>query len=553
MRVSFLLATVLFSAVPISLAEVLITEFMASNQDVLLDEDGDSSDWLEIFNSGTTAVELGGHFLTDDAAEPQKWVFPQHSLAPNRFVLVFASGKNRATAASEMHTNFSLASSGDYLALVAPDGVTVLSEFTFSQQYDDVSYGLGQTGNATPRVLVNTGASCRRLAPVDGSADAVWNSVGFDDSAWTSASTGIGYENSSGYQSLFGTNGDVGDELDGEAVGVYIRVPFTTTDPSSFSGLSLRMKYDDGFVAYLNGRRVSSGNASANTAWNSFSTGDHSDGEAVQFEDHDLASHIADLVPGENVLAIHLMNGDAGSSDLLAIPELHAIEITEPSIGGEGFLGNPSAGAFNGDTFGGFVEDTKFSTTRGFFGDPFDLEITSDTAGAIIRYTLDGDPPTATSGIIYGGPIPIQRTTVLRAAAFVDGLVPTDVDTQTYVFVDDVVQQDAAYTTGVAGLPSSWDGQAPDYGLDPRVTDDPTHRQTIREDLKVIPSLSIVMDNDDMFGSKRDLQPPDQQREWWERATSLELIDPAAAATAATTSNTTAASASRAARSAASA
>ena len=62
MRVSFLLAVVLFSAVPISLAELLITEFMASNQDALLDGDGDSSDWLEIFNSGTTAVDLGGHF-----------------------------------------------------------------------------------------------------------------------------------------------------------------------------------------------------------------------------------------------------------------------------------------------------------------------------------------------------------------------------------------------------------------------------------------------------------------------------------------------------------
>ncbi|MGI9241708.1 MAG: CotH kinase family protein, partial [Verrucomicrobiales bacterium] len=118
--------------------------------------------------------------------------------------------------------------------------------------------------------------------------------------------------------------------------------------------------------------------------------------------------------------------------------------------------------------------------------------------------------------------------TVLRAAAFMDGLVPTDIDTQTYVFVDDVVEQDAAYTTGVAGLPASWDGQSPDYGLDPRVTDDPAHRQTIKDDLKSIPSLSIVMSSEDMFGSRGIYSHPGNRGAGWERATSLELIDPAA-------------------------
>ena len=85
------LAIAITLASPCSNAEVLITEFMASNQEVLLDEDGDSSDWLEIFNNGPVAVELGGHHLSDDPNEPQKWLMPAHSLAPNGFLLVFAS------------------------------------------------------------------------------------------------------------------------------------------------------------------------------------------------------------------------------------------------------------------------------------------------------------------------------------------------------------------------------------------------------------------------------------------------------------------------------
>ena len=526
MRLLFPFALAIFLIAPFARANLIITEFMASNQDALADEDGDSSDWLEIFNSGESAVDLGGYFLTDDPAELQKWTFPSHSIAPNGFLLVFASGKDRVVSGAELHTNFSLASAGDYLALVAPDGSTVLAEFAFDQQFDDVSYGVGQTGNTTSRVLISTGDDCRRFAPNDDSVDDTWTGIGFDDSPWTAGTTGVGYENGNGYQALFGTNGDVSEELTDGAVGVYIRVPFTTATPAAFSDLTLKMKYDDGFVAYLNGVRVSSGNGPANPAWDSFSTTDHPDGDAVNFEDHDVTSHISDLVVGENMLAIHLMNGDEGSSDLLAIPELHGVEITEPSIGGEGFLDNPSPGTFNGDTFGGFVGDTQFSETRGFFDTAFDVEISSQTPDAEIRYTLDGDPPSANSGTVYSGPISISRTTVLRAAAFKDGFVPTNVDTQTYVFIDDVIQQDASHATNVAGLPASWDGQSPDYGMDSRVTN--THSQTIRDDLKSIPSLSIVMRAGDMFGGSGIYSNPGNRGSSWERATSLELIDPAA-------------------------
>ncbi len=88
-----------------------------------------------------------------------------------------------------------------------------------------------------------------------------------------------------------------------------------------------------------------------------------------------------------------------------------------------------------------FVADTKFSVDRGFFEAPFTVEITTDTTGAQIRYTLDSSLPTATHGNVYTNPLRIETTTVLRAAAFKSGYEPTNVDTHTYLFLEDVLRQ----------------------------------------------------------------------------------------------------------------
>src|SRR5262245_23377046 len=74
---------------------VIISEFVASNSGGLRDEDGDASDWLELFNAGTNTVNLGGWSLTDSAADLAKWTFPSTNLAPGAFLIVFASGKDR--------------------------------------------------------------------------------------------------------------------------------------------------------------------------------------------------------------------------------------------------------------------------------------------------------------------------------------------------------------------------------------------------------------------------------------------------------------------------
>jgi hypothetical protein len=130
----------LFSAVTDSL---VISEFMAINSTVLQDEDGDYSDWIEIYNPGTDTVDLLAWSLTDRIYESNKWVFPQILLPPDSYLIVFASGKDRRNPANNLHTNFKLSGSGEYLGLYKPGGLTVSYSFSpeFPEQYEDISYG----------------------------------------------------------------------------------------------------------------------------------------------------------------------------------------------------------------------------------------------------------------------------------------------------------------------------------------------------------------------------------------------------------------------------
>ena len=270
--------------------EPLITEFMADNKSVLLDEDDEHSDWIEICNPTGQPASLDGYYLTDDPDNLMMWRFPSVTLAPGSYLLVFASGNNRAVTGNELHTNFNLDRNGEYLALVRPDGATILNEFApYPAQRADVSYGF-----------------------------------------------------------------------------------------------------------------------------------------------------------------------DAGSLR-------------------EGYFTTASPGTTNQSGFTGFVADTTFSIDRGFFDDPIEVAVTSATEGAVIRYTIDGSRPTSRTGRVYTSPVRIAATTVLRAAAFKTGLVPTNVDTQTYIFPADVV-----------ALPT----------MSRSVTEHPVHGPKMLEALKAVPSISLVFPGD---------------------------------------------------------
>ncbi|MFN7138574.1 MAG: CotH kinase family protein, partial [Limisphaerales bacterium] len=190
------------------------------------------------------------------------------------------------------------------------------------------------------------------------------------------------------------------------------------------------------------------------------------------------------------------------------------------------YFGTPTPGAPNSTNSVAFVADTKFSHDRGFYDTPFSLVITTRTASATIRYTTNGSPPSLTNGFTYSGPLPINQTTVLRAAAFRTGFQPSNVDTHTYIFVNDVVLQ-STNSALASGFPATWGNHRVDYGMDPRVVTNALYSGTIRDDLKAIPTISIVMKMDDLFHPTTGFYANSTQTGLaWERPTSIELIHP---------------------------
>jgi len=256
--------------------------------------------------------------------------------------------------------------------------------------------------------------------------------------------------------------------------------------------LTLRMRYDDGFAVYLNGTLLPTAgrNAPSTPLWNSTATADHPDAEAVIYEDISLSQHLGLLkANGPNVLAIHGMNRTAGSSDFLIGPQLLLARGTVR----EGFMVQPTPGGPNAAGVLGLVGDTHFSVDRGFYQTPVEVVISCGTPDTLIRCTRNGDTPTSATGFVYSGPIVINSTTVLRAAAFRPGWQPSNVDTHSYLFPDEVIVQ-SPDGSAPAGWPSGYvNNQKFNYGMDPQVLT-LASPATLKQALLAIPSVSLVTD-----------------------------------------------------------
>ncbi len=193
-----------------------------------------------------------------------------------------------------------------------------------------------------------------------------------------------------------------------------------------------------------------------------------------------------------------------------------------------GFM-TPTSEASNGGLLLGEVADTKFSVDRGFYSEAFEVAITTETEGARILYTIDGAVPDQGTlfggqvGDVYEGPIRIDQTTTLRAAAFKEGHLSSNVDTHTYIFAEQVIRQ----PNDPPGFPDRWVNFPADYGMDARVVDDPAYRDEIVDGLTSIPSMSVVMPVDELFGRERGIYARSSDRgPESERAASVELIHP---------------------------
>ena len=146
---------------PVPPTALVINEYMADNVGGIEDEDRDSSDWIELYNGTAAAVNLDGYYLTDVSTNLVKWRFPAVTLNSGQYLLVWASGKNRRIAGQPLHTNFQLDADGEDVALVAPDGTTIVHRFNTPLAFTpgagfphypaetNVSFGLQNAGTQT--------------------------------------------------------------------------------------------------------------------------------------------------------------------------------------------------------------------------------------------------------------------------------------------------------------------------------------------------------------------------------------------------------------------
>jgi hypothetical protein len=199
---------------------------------------------------------------------------------------------------------------------------------------------------AEKTTLIPEDASKRVLVPTTNIGSLWKGAQAFDDSTWelcVGGPGGVGYERSSGYQQLITL--DIEEQMYAKHTTCYIRVPFTTDDSSDvFDFMTLKVKYDDGFIAYLNGTEVARRNFSGTPTWNSNASTTHSDSEAVGFESIDISAFLDNLKPGGNLLAIHGLNVSTTSSDLLFSVELIA---GQGAIAGAGGI-SPNAIRYTG-------------------------------------------------------------------------------------------------------------------------------------------------------------------------------------------------------------
>lgn len=173
--------------------------------------------------------------------------------------------------------------------------------------------------------LIGEPAACSVKIPNSSSDASGWKTINFNDSNWISGNTGVGYETSgTDYANLI--NLDIG-VMRGSNESAYIRVPFSIDNIASVTELRLNMKYDDAFVAYINGTEVARSSYVPNTlSWNSGATNYHEDTLAVNYQFFSADTGIESLQNGTNILAIHLLNAGSSSSDILCIPQLLAIK-----------------------------------------------------------------------------------------------------------------------------------------------------------------------------------------------------------------------------------
>lgn len=313
----------------------------------------------------------------------------------------------------------------------------------------------------------------------------------------------------------------------------YLRLPFTVNRATPFNQVTLKLRYDDGFVAYLDGVEVARRNAPAGLTWQSAATADRTSADASIVESIDLSAHAGLLANGNHLLAIHALNDAAGSPEFLLDATLSAATLTP----GEAiYLEPPTPGTANATGFLGFVADPGFSPPRGLYPASQSLTLSCGTPGATIAYTADGTDPSPTNGTQVAAPhaaaqpsvvIPITATRFIRAMAYKpsSGLRSTAVDSHSYLMIPQILAQPAA----LPRYPASWSGRTADYAMDASVVNSALPGYSVTQGLQSLPSISLTSPLASFFSTIAPLgiyYDTSQRGDASERKVSVEWINP---------------------------
>jgi hypothetical protein len=450
---------------------ITISEFMAKNTVTLADEDGTFSDWIEIHNAGTCPVNLNNWSLTDKSFQLTEWRFPDTNIAAGQFLVVWASGKDRRTPGAPLHTNFKCDDAGEYLALVQPDGLTIATQFspTFLPQAADVSYGLAS----------DTQTYTYLAQPTPGAPNSVSTNLNTGNCATNIIISEFMAKNTSTLADEDAEFSDWIEIYNGSACPLNLNNWCLTDDATQLAKWrfpSTNLPSGQFLVVFASNKDRRVPGAPLHTNFKMADQGEYL--ALVRPDGLSIASQFSPAYPSQFPDVSYGLPSNRTTN---------------------GYLAFPTPGAPNAPATNFFVSALHVHPPRGYYTNSVFVTIGTPTPGATIYCTTDGSVPSPTNGFVFTNALFLTNTTVVRAGAFLAGY-QSAFDVHTYVFPQQITQQ-----TG-AGFPSTWGtnhlgGVVPAiYVCASNVVADPRWSNQVPAALLSLPTVSISMNTDDMFG-----------------------------------------------------